>query len=48
MAYVDDFYMCSSKDMIRHDVSVMLDTLKALGLTVNLEKSCLTPSESVT
>ena len=48
MAYVDDFYLCSSKAMIHHDLSVMLATLKALGLAVNLEKSCLTPSESVT
>ena len=48
MAYVDDFYLCSSKALIHHDVSVLMDTLNDLGLTVNLEKSCLTPSVSVT
>ena len=48
MAYVDDFYMCSSKAMMPQDLRVLLDTLDALGLTVNLEKSSLTPAVSVT
>ncbi|XP_043218351.1 uncharacterized protein LOC122379864 isoform X1 [Amphibalanus amphitrite] len=48
MAYVDDFYLCSSKTRIQEDMRVLLDTLKALGLAVNFNKSCLTPSDSVT
>ena len=48
MAYVDDFFLCSSKDRSQHDLHVLLDTLNELGLAVNIEKSCLTPSECVT
>ena len=48
MAYVDDFYLCASKIRIQEDMRVLLDTLKALGLAVNFNKSCLTPSDSVT
>lgn len=47
MAYVDDFLLTSSKYGISSDVNVLLDTLKALGLEVNLEKSCLNPSDVV-
>ena len=48
MAYVDDFYLCSSKMMINRDVQILLHTLSSLGLCVNFEKSCLTPSDTVT
>ena len=48
MAYVDDFFLCSSKEKSQHDLRVLLDTLDELGLSVNVEKSCLTPSECVT
>ncbi|XP_043217501.1 uncharacterized protein LOC122379391 [Amphibalanus amphitrite] len=48
MAYVDDFYLCSTKASIDRDLGVLLETLSTLGLAVNFEKSHLTPSESVT
>ena len=48
MAYVDDFFLCSSKEKLQHDLQVLLNTLNDLGLSINLEKSCLTASECVT
>lgn len=47
MVYVDDFFLCSSRKDMPRDLQVLTDTMRDLGLMVNLEKSCLTPSESV-
>ena len=47
MAYVDDFLLTSTKSAMSRDLKVFLDTLEMLGLCVNWQKSCLTPSETV-
>ena len=50
MAYshVDDFLLTAARADITTHLQVLLDTLSDLGLTVNHEKSCLSPSASVT
>ena len=48
MAFVDDFLLTAPRDNISNQVQLLRDTLSSLGLTVNLEKSSLDPSETVT
>ena len=46
VAYMDDFWLAASKLMIENHKSILLSTLKNLGLIVNMEKSNLIPSMS--
>ena len=42
--YVDDFLLCADAEHIEAHTTVLLDTLKRLGLQVNWEKSSLAPA----
>ena len=41
--YVDDFLLCSKQSTITDHCDLLLDTLRDLGFTINLDKSVLTP-----
>ena len=43
VAYMDDFFLTSTKEKINSHKTVLLKTLRNLGLTVNWEKSSLDP-----
>lgn len=48
MAYVDDFLLAGSQRDIGDQVQLLLSTLSDLGLSVNRDKSCLSPANTVT
>ena len=48
MAYVDDFLLAAPKAQILNHLSIFTDTLDALGLQINLQKSSLEPAVQAT
>ena len=48
MAYVDDFLLAAPRSQISKHLDTCIDTFRALGLQINLQKSSLEPSEQVT
>lgn len=48
MAYVDDFLLAAPKSQIAQHLDTCMDTFRALGLQINIQKSSLEPSEQVT
>ena len=47
MAYVDDFVLAAPSERISEHLSIVMHTLDALGLQVNVEKSSLEPSDHI-
>ena len=47
MAYVDDFVLAAPSERISEHLSIVMHTLDALGLQVNVQKSSLEPSDHI-
>ena len=45
--YVDDFLLCSKQSTITDHCDLLLDTLRDLGFTINVDKSVLTPAHMI-
>lgn len=49
LPYLDDWLVCApSQSQVAQDTTTLLSHVARLGLTVNLKKSCLVPSQTIT
>ena len=48
LCYLDDFiFLSSSAEALSRDLDYVISMLDSLGLTINVDKSCLIPSQSI-